>query len=328
MSAAHPEAPRLPDAGEDLAPAGRSAREWVILAIGVVVLASLCLLAGNWQWHRHLSRDARIAVVEANYAAAPVPLGEILSGPGAVLAPSDEWRPVTLRGQYRTQDTVLLRNRPVDGNAGFHVLVPFEMSDPDVVIIVDRGFVPVGADSSAPDAVPEAPAGEVTVTARLRLDEAAGTQGAPAGQVQDINTAAVLAAGAEGAAWAQGRTVDAYVGLISEDPAPAQTLVALPQPSTDPGSHLSYAFQWALFAIGAVAGFVVLARRDRRDRMERARAQAQAAGTDVLADLPEDTPEDVSAWLSGAGPRGRRRSRPSDEEAEDAELDAQHYTGR
>lgn len=311
-------------------PAGRTRREWVILAISVVVLASLCLVAGRWQWNRHVSRDAQIEIVQANYEAAPVPLGELLPGPGAAVAPDDVWHPVTMHGTYRIEDTVLLRNRPVDGQAGFHVLVPFEADEPGVVIVVDRGFVPMGADSSAPEAVPEPVSGPVTVTARLRLDEAASAQGAPPEQVQAINTDAVLAASASGAGWAESRTVGAYAALMAEDPAPAQGLLSLPAPSTDPGSHLSYAFQWVIFALGAVGGFVVLLRRDRRERLERARAAEIAAGHDPAAHLPPDTPQDVTAWIAGdtVGPARRRRARPSDEELEDAELDEQHYSGR
>src|SRR5690606_41862700 len=90
-------------------------------------------------------------------------------------------------------------------------------------------------------------------------------RGAADGRVQGISAAQVLAAGPDGAAWAQGRTVSAYGALRSEAPAPAARLISLPEPNTDPGSHLSYAFQWGIFAIGAIGGYVTLWSRARGD---------------------------------------------------------------
>ncbi len=283
-------------------PPARTRRQWITLGLGALVLAALCVLAAVWQWHRYEAREAYISLVEANYDAPPAAVSTLLDGPGAVLADDDVWRPVTLTGTYRPQDTVLLRNRPVSSTPGFHVLVPFEDRS-GIVIVVDRGFVPLGHDSTAPDAVPEPPAGEVTVTVTLRADEPESSRGAPTGQVQAISTAQVLAAGTTGAGWADGRTVSAYGEARAEDPAPAQALRALPRPDLDPGSHLSYTVQWLIFAGGAIGGYVMLWRRETR-------GDAPTAG-DLLA-AAGDTP---------ARPRRERRHRPTDEELEDALLD-------
>ncbi len=279
----------------------RTRRQWVTLGVGAVVLAALCVLAAVWQWHRYTAREAQISLAEANYGAQPVEVGALLPGPGATLADDDVWRPATMTGSYRPQDTVLLRNRPVSSTPGFHVLVPFEDRS-GIVVVVDRGFVPLGEDSSAPDAVPAPPAGEVTVTVTLRADEPASSRGAPAGQVQAVSTAQVLDAGSSGAGWAQGRTVGAYGQLRSEDPAPAQTLRALPPPDLDPGSHLSYTVQWVIFALGAVGGYLLLWRRETRG--------ANPTAGDLLA-----------AEGAARAPREPRRRRPTDEELEDALLE-------
>ncbi|WP_425953957.1 SURF1 family protein [Xylanimonas sp. McL0601] len=280
----------------------RTRRQWVTLGVGAVVLAALCVLAAVWQWHRYTAREAQIHLVESNYGAEPVALGEILPAPGAVLAEDDTWRPATLTGRYRPEDTVLLRNRPVESTPGFHVLVPFETDD-GLVVVVDRGFVPLGEDSSKPDAFPAPPDGEVTVTVTLRADEPASSRGAPAGQVQAISTPQVLAAGPSGASWAGGRTVAAYGQLRTEDPAPAGSLLALPPPDLDPGSHLSYTFQWCVFAAGAIGGYIVLWRRETRGTQP-------TAGDLLLAGGEEGT----------RAPRPPRRRRPTDEELEDALL--------
>lgn len=295
----------------------RSLREWLVLLVGVLVVAALCVAAGRWQWHRYESKKARVDTIQANFSAPPVPLGEILPAPGTVLEAHDQWRPVEIVGTYVPDAEVLLRNRPVASTPGYHVLVPFEVAgDPAVTIIIDRGFVPMGSDSAAQAEVPEAPAGEITALVRLRLDEVASDRGAPAGQVQRINVAQVLATADLPATTP---TIGAYGALIVEDGKPAPGLFGLPDPDLDLGSHLSYTFQWFVFAIGAIGGFLLLLRRERRETALRA---AEAAGP---VELPAGTPDDVAAWLRPGRPTSTRartpRARLTDEDIEDAEAE-------
>lgn len=294
----------------------RTPRQWVTLAVGVVVLVALCLLAGRWQWNRYVARDAEIQQIEANYVSDPVPVADLLPAPGASLDDADVWRPVVLEGRYEADATVLLRNRPVGGSPGFHVLVPFVTEPapgaPDgLVVVVDRGFVPLGTDAVTPGDLPAPPEGDVEATVTLRGDEPSSGRDAPDGQVQAISTDQVLDAGPDGAAWADGRTVGAYGQLRSEDPAPAVPLETLPKPDTDPGSHLSYAFQWAVFALGAVIGFWLLVRRDRRDA--RGEDTTLTAGDLLAADDPG----------AARARRDARTRRPTAENEEDALVDAQ-----
>jgi cytochrome oxidase assembly protein ShyY1 len=293
----------------------RTTRQWVILAVAAVVLAALCLVAGRWQWDRAESRNAEIELVNANWSAPVVPVDEVLAGPGAVVPEDEVWQRVELTGEYVTDATVLLRNRPVGGQGGYHVLVPFEarVGGQDVVMVIDRGFVPLGADGSRPDVVPAPPSGTVTVVASLRADEPASDRNAPPGQVQAISTDQVLAAGPDGAAWAEDRTVGAYGALRAEEPAPQTGLAPLPKPDTDPGSHLSYAFQWCIFAIGAIGGYVLLWRRERGAL----RGESVSAGDLLLASGEAADGEGVRAR------RPARERRQTAEDEEDALIEAQ-----
>ncbi|WP_223305132.1 SURF1 family protein [Cellulomonas sp. B6] len=308
-----------PPAGDDvlrLTPADLRAdarRRAVGLVVVGIVVAVVCTFLGRWQWHRHVARDAAIAVVETNYSAAPVDLADVVPDPAATLPDADAWRSVEVRGQYLVDATVLLRNRPVDGTPAYHALVPLLVTDaapgafgPPAdagrVLVVDRGWVPTGADGSADVDVPAPPAGDVAVTVRLRPGESPSTRTAPAGQAHSIAPAQVLAAGGvDGAPYA------AYGSLVSEVPAPDVALGTLAAPSTDPGSHLSYAFQWWVFALGGLVAFSVSARRE-------------WTGTAALPLGPTPT---------GGGPadptpaRRPRRARGRDEIDEDAEIDAQ-----
>ena len=107
------------------------------------------------------------------------------------------------------------------------------------MLVVDRGWVPPGLDGSVDVTPPAAPEGTITLTARLRHDEPASNRDAPAGQVQAISAEQVLAAGG-----VEGDTYEAYVAMTAEDPSVEPVPGTLALPSTDPGSHLSYAFQW------------------------------------------------------------------------------------
>lgn len=296
-----------------MSPAARRAAGLVVLA---VVLAVTCSLLGRWQWNRHTARDAVIAQIESSYAADDVPLADLLAGPAATLPGDDVWRPVTVVGHYAASSTALLRNRPINGQAGFHVLVPFVVTGPadpttattvdpasipasgerPAVLVVDRGWVPTGESSDRPDAVPAPPDGTIEIVVRLRADEPVSARDAPSGEVQAISVDQVLAAGG-----IDPGTVDAYAAygaLATEQSRVPDDVGILPKPSIDPGSHLSYAFQWWTFALGSLIGFAILARRELHE-------------PDPAAEPPDPS-----------GRPGRRKG-PTAEEIEDALIDSQ-----
>lgn len=226
-----------------------------------VVLAAVCVLLGTWQWDRREQAAARDAPVVANYEAAPVPADEVLTGELAdgVLAEAAEWTPVTARGTYLADETLLVRNRPLNGQPGYHVLVPLRLASGET-LLVDRGWVPTGATGQAPDVVPPPPTGEVELVARLRSPEPPAEREAPRGQLHRIDTrqiASILAG--------EDVVLSAYAVLASERPAPESAPVLLPRPQTSEGPHLSYSLQWFVFAAGVFVAYGVLARRTARD---------------------------------------------------------------
>lgn len=274
-----------------------------VLLVAVLVAAG-CVAAGVWQWGRHVDRSAAITLVERNYDAPPAALADVL-GPAGELAGAEVWRTAEVRGTYLPA-TVLLRNRPVDGTPAFHVLAPFVVADGPLagrVLVVDRGWVPPGDDSGT-IAAPAPPEGSVELRVHLRVAERVSSRDAPDGQVQAVAPVqvrdAALGGGADEAVWPPEATLDAYGALVSEDGARPAGLGTLPAPSRDPGSHLSYAFQWWVFALGALATGMVLVVRGVRER-----------------DAPPDDPG------SEVRPATRGRRRPTAEEEEDALLDAQ-----
>lgn len=253
-----------------------------------IVFAIACVFLSQWQFDRNVERSAQLARIEANYDAEPIPVEDVIAGGFDV---DDEWQPVILRGEYLADDELLVRNRPRGGTSAYEVLTPFQL-DSGGIVIVNRGWVPPG-EGDSPDAVPAPPAGETTVIARLRPSELAPREGrgAPEGQVPTIHLPTI----------AEQSGLDsftgAYVLMVSEDPAPAEAAPnALPNPSDDPGPHLSYAIQWILFAI---MGFVFI-------------------GYVIRTEVTKRREE-----LSGQPSRPKKtRRRDRDAETEDALLDA------
>lgn len=248
-----------------------------------VLVAAACATAGVWQWHRHQARSAAVAVVERTFDAPVVPLtGAMVSAVG-----SWEWQRVAVTARYLPGTEVLLRNRPVDGRWGFHVLAAAMVLDGDLtgeVLVVDRGWLAAGEAAAVVPAIPPAPSGPVRLVVRLRPVEPPTDRSAPAGQVQAIAPDQVRAAAAR--PWTA-QPVAAYGQLVTEDGEPPANLGPLARPRTDLGPHLSYAFQWWVFATGALVGGVVLVVRDARDRPRSRRVGAAEAEEDALLDAQE-----------------------------------------
>ncbi|HEY5553980.1 MAG TPA: SURF1 family cytochrome oxidase biogenesis protein, partial [Cellulomonas sp.] len=97
-------------------------RRAVSLLLLAVALSVTCTFLGRWQWNRHVARDAQIRLIEDNYSAEPVQLAALAATPDRTLPADAAWRQVTVTGRYEVDATVLLRNRPIGGMAGYHVL--------------------------------------------------------------------------------------------------------------------------------------------------------------------------------------------------------------
>ena len=253
----------------------------------VVVFAIICSMLGAWQFQRRAEARVAIDLVEANYDRQPSQVTDVLPSLDAY-EPGQQWTPVLLRGRYLVEEELLVRNRPYNAQPGFEVLVPLELAN-GTVFIVDRGWVPIGSRQDAPDAVPAAPSGEVTVVARLRAGEPAlPGRSAPAGTNQIATIQLEAIADRLGLATYTG----AYGLVASETPAPATAPVATIKPEPDEGPHLSYALQWYVFALIAFIGLgwalreeyriINAADPDEQERAaDRARRKALKAPTDA-----------------------------------------------
>jgi cytochrome oxidase assembly protein ShyY1 len=212
-----------------------------------LVFALVCVYLGCWQLTRRADALAENNRVAANYDAAPRPIGDVLADLDS-FDTDDKWATVALEGSYLADEQLLVRNRPMGGQPGFELLVPFQLDDGGIVII-DRGWLPTGELQDRPDVVPQAPQGEVSVVARLKAGEPRFEERkAGPGEIPSIDLPTIA------------KSLDApvytgaYGALASESPS-ADTGILGTRPPEDEGPHLSYAFQWFVFAL---LGFVGL----------------------------------------------------------------------
>lgn len=272
---------------------------WIFGFVVCLLFAFACHHLAQWQIDRRLQVMDQINRVLENYDDEPVPFSE---APVADFTAEDEWTPVTLSGEYLVEDTLVVRNRPRAGRPGYEVLVPFRTEE-GAVVVVDRGWLPIGDLPGRPDRIPAPAEGAQEVEVRLRPGEPTLDRGAPEGQVASIDLPEI------------GRVTGLDVAertfgeMVSESADPGERPQKLVQPTLDEGPHLSYALQWYLFALMGfgVWGYMAYTRaRNDRDDLE----DAAGAGEDEI--LP-----------AAHHPRRRRvtRRRPgriTDEEAEDA----------
>lgn len=258
-----------------------------------IAFAVACFALGNWQLARQAEAHAAVVKLDANYDSAPLPLTTLLPALDS-FDEAKEWSPARLRGTYLSDEQLLVRTRPLGGRPGFEVLVPLLLED-GTIFIVDRGWVPTGSTHDSPDVVPEAPTGTVEVIARLKPGEPRiPGRTAPEGQIATIelhDIADLLDAPTY---------TGAYGLMVDESPAAAENPTPLLRPARDEGPHLSYAFQWFVFALLGFTGLAWAIRQEYR-----------------LANA--DDPDEQKR----AAERERKRARraPTDGEIEDAILD-------
>lgn len=249
-------------------------RQWVILALITLLLIPTMIRLGIWQMHRYEMRSARNQLVTDALHAKPVPV-ETISSPGHAVTRKEKYRTVTATGTFETSKEVVVRRRTNgDDEVGFHVLTPFVLTDGKVVLI-NRGWIPAtGAQTTFPR-IPAPPSGKTTITGRLMADETTAASGIK--DIKGLPDRQIMLINSEEQARRLHATV---VGGYVEQTAP-EAKGGLEQIS-DPGKEdapLNYAYmiQWWLFAAAVPVGYVVLARREARDRREAAAKEEETA---------------------------------------------------
>ena len=234
--------------------------KWVISHVLVISLVLAMLTAGIWQVNRHGERADRNELIAARVQQDPVPLASVAPpGSDSLIGETEQFLRVTVTGEYRPEDEVLIRNRTFEGSPGWWVVTPF-VTDYGWAVAVNRGWIPRFFDADKPRPGTEAPTGRIQVVGTIQP-----ARTAEGFQVADPEEGRLGALGRPDVArLAQQVDYEMSPVLIRIDRATvaADTLpTPLELPPLDAGPHISYAVQWFVFSIIALGGYPLILRR-------------------------------------------------------------------
>jgi len=213
-----------------------------------LLLIAGCFWASQWQFQRGIDRHQRNANIESALAKPTIELEDIASNYGSI-----EWRTVTASGVLDETNQILLKNRYFEGVYGYEVLTRLKLTD-GRNLWLDRGWVKAGKDAKTPPIITAIPDGQLSITARLRLDRSL-PQGAffalpatGAGMISKLNAQSGL------------QSEGFYLDLIDGSDPQLKPAVPAQLPELSDGPHLAYALQWIFFA-GLIGYGRILIRR-------------------------------------------------------------------
>lgn len=213
-----------------------------------IALVFICVYAANWQYERGVVRHAKNFKIESNTQLPKIALSEIRD-----LA-QNEWRTVTVTGEFDRTHEVLLRNRYSEtGVYGFEYLTLFKSNEDQFQQFwVDRGWIKAGERATDRPDLPATPDGEITLTGRLRLNTSLPRGSffalpANSGPVTSWNLKSKV------------QTEEFYLDLIAGEGVTPAAPAELPELSDGP--HMAYALQWLFFAGLVIYGRLLIRKR-------------------------------------------------------------------
>lgn len=213
-----------------------------------VLAATVGISLGQWQTRRAGEKLSIEERQQARQAEAPVALT-------GSIQPSEEleFRRVKIRGEFVSEWTVYLDNRPYKGAAGFYVLTPIRIADSKLHVLVARGWVKRDVADRAKLPPIQTPVGMVEVEGTARRAPGHVLQ---LGEPESLRRGAIVqnvdamkfekAAGLQMQPFVVEQINDAQDGLVRD----------WPRPSAGVEKHQGYAFQWYALAITALLFFV------------------------------------------------------------------------
>lgn len=117
-------------------------RPRLLPTLAVLLLLPLLLGLGAWQLDRAAQKRALEAALNA---AGDAPPAQILPGTDTEAMRELAYRRVAAYGRYAPERQLLLDNQIHDGRPGFRVFTPLRLGNGHSAVLVDRGWLPMGA---------------------------------------------------------------------------------------------------------------------------------------------------------------------------------------
>jgi surfeit locus 1 family protein len=218
-------------------------------SLGFLAILALFINLGIWQLHRAEEKQALLESREQRGRDAPVKL----SGTGAGVEDL-RYRRVEVSGEYDPDHQFLVDNQVHEGRPGYLVLTPLRLAGGDRAVLVNRGWVPLGAERTRKPEV-GLQAREVHIGGAVEAFPRVGfkLQGA---EIPGPGWPSVVQVPEpERLAERLGYPVLPYQVLL--DPAAPEGYVrAWHEAPLDPGKNRGYALQWFLFAAVAAVLYI------------------------------------------------------------------------
>jgi cytochrome oxidase assembly protein ShyY1 len=234
-------------------PESGRARRLMLLILPVLAglaLSVLGVLLGNWQLGRADEKTRLQAEIAEAQARPPV---------AADGTSPREWAQLALSGRWEAPGTIYLDNRVHAGRPGYHVLTPLRLERSGQLVLVNRGWVPAGAERGELPAVP-LPAGRLDIVGEVRIPQskpftlAADPAQDAVWQVLDLDAYRARS----------GYAVADYV-VQQTSPSADHLLRDWPRPDAGIERHRGYALQWyGLAGVALVMTGIFVARNWRR----------------------------------------------------------------
>jgi len=220
-------------------------RLWPSVATGVLLLLTIWL--GNWQLERAREKQKLEERLEELAKEPPVTV------PASQVNPDEyRFRNVEAQGRFAEAYTIYLDNRIYHGTAGYQVITPLQIDDSGTYILINRGWVPRGAERLD---LPKIPTPSETV-------KISGIAVTPSNKIFELSKQTV-----EGNIW-ENLVLERYRKAV---PFEIQPIVIEQQNDTADGlvrdwerpdvgvnMHRGYALQWFMLAAAIVTLFLVL----------------------------------------------------------------------
>lgn len=217
----------------------------------LATLAALPLLVsfGNWQSNKANQKQALQDTYDARATQTAVQI------PRELLNPEEfRYRKVAVRGHFEPAYQILLDNRVHDEQAGYHVITPFRIENSELYVLVNRGWVPLGADRAV---LPE-------INTPKEVMEVAGIATLPPSKIYELKQPEATTGWQ--AVW-QNMDIKRYRGVVPfqlqpiiiqmGNDSPSGFVREWPRPDDRIQTHRGYAFQWYGMAVMLLIFYIV-----------------------------------------------------------------------
>jgi len=229
-------------------------RPWAVVAT-IAALAAFVSL-GWWQIGRGREKQAMIESFQRGTQSSVELQGSV------TVDELPRYQHVRAEGHYQPERQILLDNMPSQaGKPGFRVLTPFKRDGSERLLLVDRGWVPLGDSRANLPPVFVSPEFRA-VSGRLDELPAPGVRVGEAGVAGDSHWPRLLNfPRQQDVERVLGTTVESRIVLLDPDAPDGFERIWRPAMQFGPERHLGYALQWFALALVALIAFITLSLR-------------------------------------------------------------------